>query len=432
MDYPLIKATVEKLIFGGQALARVDRKVVFTWNALPDETVEITPTKQKKNFAEGIATKIFTPSLHRIAPQEDHYLSCSPWQIMDWETENIWKRKIAQETYEKIGKFTRVDIEILGNEHAQYEYRNKMEYSFTTDITGAVTIGSFERGTHYVRPISYCKLAYPCINEATKHVIAWLNENHIKASALKTIVLRANRANQVVALLFIKEHITLPEPPVLNNPLIGFHIYFSNPQSPASNPDELLLSAGALSLTEQINHKQLQYGALSFFQINPTLFERALADIIAFVPPDSCVVDLYGGVGAISLLLPQFKSCTIVEQNTEAVEYANLNIQNNSIANATAVAAPSEQALEYITRDAVVILDPPRVGLHSKIIKQILSAQPSHIVYLSCNIATQARDLELLKETYAIESLKLYNFFPRTPHIEGLALLTLKYTGQNP
>jgi len=129
-------------------------------------------------------------------------------------------------------------------------------------------------------------------------------------------------------------------------------------------------------------------------------------------------------VGAIALpLAKKVKSAVLVESNEEAVGFAKENVKLNKLKNCKVVFSPTEKALDYIEKGKTIIFDPPRAGLHQKIIDRILEIKPKKIVYLSCNIATQARDLNLLSKGYKVKSIKLYNFFPRTPHIEGLAVL---------
>ena len=129
--------TIEKLVFGGQALAHLDGKACFVWNALPGETVEIRITKNNKKFIEAIATSVIEPSAHRQEPKEAHFLACSPWQIMDFAEENVWKSKIAAEVLESIGKIElKEPLEIYSDPDRQYGYRNKIGFSFIDDWSG--------------------------------------------------------------------------------------------------------------------------------------------------------------------------------------------------------------------------------------------------------------------------------------------------------
>lgn len=157
------------------------------------------------------------------------------------------------------------------------------------------------------------------------------------------------------------------------------------------------------------------------------MFEEALNDIKTFVEEGRSVVDYYSGVGSISIpLRDAIKSCVLVEENGEAVEYAKKNLESNVLSHWQAVCTQSEKALEYITPETTVILDPPRAGLHPRVVKHLLEQKPPRIIYLSCDLATHARDIELLSPCYKPIFLRAYNFFPRTPHIEGLCILDRK------
>lgn len=424
---PVEEVIIEKLVFGGQGLGRIDGRVVFAWNALPTETVRLNPViKKKKDFLEGVGELVGNPSKHRTTPKEDHFLSCSPWQIMDWETEQDWKTVIAKETYERLGGITLDALTIVGEEANQYGYRNKMEYALVEKADGTASIASFERATHRIRAISLCLLPYPALNEAAEKVIKWLDEEKLPARIFKSVIIRANRKGEAVAVLFSLDPITPLAPPPLDANLLGVQIYLSNPKSPASTADKLLFTVGQSELTETIFDKEFHYGALSFFQVNMPMYERALTDIQKHIPQDRAIVDFYGGTGSIGLSLNTAASLTIVDSNEESIEYAKKNIAALKKADAVAVCAPAEKVLEHITSEATLVLDPPRAGMHPKVVKKILEMLPSKIIYLSCNISTQARDLALLKDAYTITFSQLYNFFPRTPHIEGLVVLEKK------
>lgn len=422
-----IEAKIDKLVFGGQGLGRVDGRVVFAWNALPGETVRLNPIiKKKKDFIEGVGELIGDSSPHRTTPKEDHFLSCSPWQIMDWETEQEWKTAIAKETYERLGGITFESLTIIGDETNQYGYRNKMEYALVEKPDGTASIASFERATHRIRAITPCLLPYPALNNAAQKVLAWMDAEKMPARIFKSIIIRANRKGEAVAVLFSLDPVAPKTPPPLDAQLLGVQMYLSNPKSPASTADKLLFTAGANDLTEAIFEKTFHYGALSFFQVNLPMYERALVDIQKYIPKDHTLVDFYGGTGSIGLSVDSTAPLTIVDSNAESIEYAKKNIAALKRGDATAVCAPAEKVLEYITSDAILLLDPPRAGMHPKVVKKILEVLPPTIIYLSCNISTQARDLALLKDFYTISFSQLYNFFPRTPHIEGLVVLKKK------
>jgi 23S rRNA (uracil1939-C5)-methyltransferase len=410
--------TVEKLVFGGQGLARHNGKVVMVWNALPGEIVNAQVLKRKRNYLEAVATEIVKAAPERIAHQEEHFLSCSPWQILNEAAEAYWKKKIAVETYHSIGGVDVPEIEIGGA--AGLNYRNKMEFSFIEN-NGAVSLAFFKRASRYQVAIDGCVLARPEINAAAEKIVAWLNEQHVSAADLKTLIVRTS-GERTIAGLFVMKKMGMTVPQIEG--LDALHVYYSDPQSPASLPTEIIASYGEPVLREKILGRTLEYGLFSFFQVALPVLELALRDIEKHLLPDVPLLDFYSGVGAISIALAgRVKNTELVESSEEAIYYAKKNIALNTLENFTATAAPAEKMVQLIESDKQVILDPPRPGLHAKVIDAVLAKPPRRIIYLSCNISTQARDLQLLGSAYRITFSKLYNFFPRTPHIEGLCVL---------
>jgi 23S rRNA (uracil1939-C5)-methyltransferase len=417
-------------VFQGQGLGRIEGsgKVAFAWNALPGETVELKAVKNKKTFVDGVAVAVDNPSPHRIAPIEDHYLSCSPWQIFDWAEENRQKVAIARETYQSIGGLVFDDLEIAHSPEPQLRYRNKMEYSFTwsQDEKDELSLGFFNRGGRGFKPLPEgCVLAEPGINETALAVVDWLRAIDFFVPRTKSLIIRSNGAGQTIAALFIKDEVAFDHYPTLPETCLGFQLYQSDPRSPASLPTKLLYQTGADALSATLGGVALKFGLLSFFQVNIGLFERALDDIRPWLDPDKEIVDYYSGVGAIGLALHRhFKRAVLVDNNPQAIDYARDNIAANGIANCEAVLSEAEKITDLIATDKYLILDPPRAGLHQDVTNRILEVLPERILYLSCNLSTHARDIALLKDAYAIDSMRLYNFFPRTPHIEALCVLT--------
>ncbi len=423
---PIVKLKIEKLVFGGQGLARHEGKVYFVWNGLPGEEVEVEIIKQNKNFCEGEAIKIITPSPYRLSPKEDHYMSCSAWQILDFAQENAWKRIIAQETYEKLsGLSLQVPPEIEYEENESEHYRNKMEYHFVQE-NNIIKLAFYERGGLKLKSMEEgCLLAKKEINEAAKEILIWLNEIKAPISALKNLLLRYD-GEKTLAGLIVRENIKFSSMPQIGPKLAGFHIYFANPRKPSNWLPEKIKVLGEEFLTTKINEKKLSYGLLSFFQINENMFKKALKDISDHVDENSEIVDYYSGVGTIGLgINKKIKSGILVENNSEAVKFAKENILKNKVRNFEAVCSPAEKMIDYITKDKIVIVDPVRAGLHTHLVKKILKEKPKKVIYLSCDISTQARDLKYFSSLYSVKFLKLYNFFPRTPHIEALAVLEL-------
>ncbi|EKD79076.1 MAG: hypothetical protein ACD_41C00177G0011 [uncultured bacterium] len=404
--------SIEKLVFGGQGLGRVNNQVVFAWNALPGEDVSIQVTKKKKNYLEGTAEIIHTASPDRQTPLEEHWLSCSPWQILSPQAEAAWKVKLAGESYFRL----QIQPELIDAALAT-GYRNKMEYSFTHTATGEVCLALFKRGSHWRQPITPCVLASAAINQTAERVLAWLHTLPVTDHHLKSLIILSNERGETIAGLFVRDR----DFPAANS--LGLTVYYSNPKSPASVPTELL-AAGPTTITTTVSNTPLRHDLLGFFQVNVPVFEQALVRIGEAVAEADEVIDCYGGVGAISLPLHhQIKSCLVIDNNAAAIEAASANIQQLGLSHYAARCVATEHVLEAFTSDQTVIVDPPRAGLHDAVTARLLTVRPKRIVYLSCNLSTQARDVERLLTGYTITNAKLFNFFPRTPHIEGLIVL---------
>jgi len=379
---------VDKFIPGGQSIATLeDGKKIFFWNALPNEVVtEYTITKNKSHYAEAIATKIDDPSTHRIMPKDECFLSTSPWQIIDYK----YELKIKQELVVEIFREHSISISIppILTDNNDYFYRNKMEYALYYDNEKAKIFPAFHtRGSHRKTPITGSSIERPELFTKATEIINELNDKHEEARKYQSLLLRCNQTGEVSGGLFENDK---PHP-TFNN------------------------------LTDTILGYQYSYSPNGFFQINLPVYELALKEIQKHITTDE-VLDLYAGVGTIGLSVARDKKLTLIECDKSAYR----ELVNNSDGRAATVNAKSEEALDYILPSATTILDPPRAGCDNKLISKLLETTPPKLIYLSCNPATQARDVSALLQKYQIEDIKTFNFFPRTPHIENLIILSLK------
>jgi 23S rRNA (uracil1939-C5)-methyltransferase len=272
-------------------------------------------------------------------------------------------------------------------------------------------------------------LASPAITEVSIEVLRVLNELGIEGRALKTLLIRSNRAGQTAWQLYVKDR-DFPAEEILSRVSVGSavcgEVIFSEPKSPASVITERLAASGNETLSDTILDVPFRYATEGFFQINLPVYEQALRDMREWVEPGKPVIDLYSGVGTIGLTIGG-NDVTLIEINEHAVREMRRNITElGREDSARAVLAASENALDHITGNECVIVDPPRAGLHDDVIAKLLETAPSRIIYLSCNPVTQARDVERLAEKYGIRAHRGYNFFPRTPHIEHLVVLDRK------
>jgi 23S rRNA (uracil1939-C5)-methyltransferase len=461
----IIVAKFAKFVPGGQAIgslveeenspeivAKYGTRKIFAWGVLPSETAEIEIVKSKKNWAEGFAGKTLSDeNVSRISPRDECFLSTSPWQILDWKTELREKENLVRESFgqEKISFENGVFREIA-TDGEPFGYRNKMEYSlysmslaeaenrpefrekFTAqDVKNGkrIFLAFHRRGSHGKIPILQSSIEKPEIFARANEILDELNSRNASAFDYQSLLLRANKNGEVSGDLF--ENFK-PRPTMKNL------------------SDELKI--GGFS-------RKYSYSPNGFFQINLPVYELALDEILRNVGKEKNLVDMYSGVGSIGLsLLNENRKITLVETNESAIKEARENVKNlpkNLRENVKIIHAKSEDALENISRNSVLILDPPRAGLDEKVVIKIREIQPKKVIYLSCNPTTQARDIsrilggrneilykktsrengeksqEILhdfreKSDYEIVSAQSFNFFPRTPHIENLIVLELR------
>lgn len=429
--FPIIEMMLDKIVGGGQTLGSLDYgKKAFVWGGLPNEKVMVQLTKKKSSYVEGVVTEVITPSPDRVNPiDESSYLSTSPWQIMNFAREQHYKAALIEEAFELHDMVLPESIEVF-SDGQEMDYRNKLEFSWWWDKEGEqLDLAFFRRGTHGKIPVNGSGLANSPINEAARRIRDTLRTRDIQAFNLKTLLIRSNRNGNVVAQLYVKDEMfeAFTEQELRDFDITGFELIFSNPKSPASVITKRLQAWGETTLTDTILDVPFTYAVEGFFQINLPVYEQALRDMKEWVSPGKPAVDLYSGVGTIGLTIGG-DNVTMVEINEHAVREMQRNITALERETAVkAILAPSETALEHITSDATIIVDPPRAGLHEDVVKKLLESTPERIIYLSCNPVTQARDTALLcAEKYGIRSHRGYNFFPRTPHIEHLVVLDLK------
>lgn len=418
--------TLDKIVGGGQALGSLaDGRKVFVWGGLPGEKVEIQITKKKSKLVEAVVTNVIEASKERVAPKDpESYLSTSPWQIINFDSEQHYKSALIEEAFELHDIVLPGAIEVYSDEQT-YEYRNKVEFSWWWDNDAEqLDLAFFRRGTHGKIPVEGSSLARPEINQLAIRMRDLLRTKDIEARSLKTLMIRADQSGNCVWQLYIKDEIEdlLTNEDVTDLKAQGGEVIYSDPHSPASRITKRLAEFGDVTLTDRILETPFRYAAESFFQVNIPVYEQALRDMKEFVNSDK-VIDLYSGVGSIGLTIGG-ESPTLIEIDENAVNEMKRNIAELG-SGAHAVLAPSEKALDYLTHTATIIVDPPRAGLHADVIEKLLETEAPRIIYLSCNPVTQARDIALLAEKYGIKHHRGYNFFPRTPHIEHLIILDL-------
>ncbi len=382
---------IEKIVPGGQGIGTLeDGKKIFLWNVLPGEEVEeFLITKKKSKYLEGIATKISKKSRHRVEPKDECFLSTSPWQIFDYQFELKTKGEIVKECFFQNGiEIEAPEVVLDGKE---WNYRNKMEYALFWDKEKErIELAFHQRGTHRKVPIEKSSIERPEILESAKKIVLGLNEKREEARKYQSLVLRCSQSGEVSGGLY-ENHKAHPRFDSLSDEILGI---------------------------------SYRYSPNGFFQINLPVYELALSEISQETRDAQRVLDLYSGVGTIGLSVARDKDLTLVECDKSAFSELKENCKKISKQQIKPVLAKSEEVLEYIEPEMTVILDPPRAGCHQKLLERILDVLPEKVIYLSCNPITQARDVAILREKYQISKVKAFNFFPKTPHIENLVVLS--------
>jgi 23S rRNA (uracil1939-C5)-methyltransferase len=419
-QHPDVRVDLQRMEFTGQARGKFEGKAVFVWGGLPGETLTARVSKRQRRSLSCVAGEIHVPSPHRIPPCEDHYLTCSPWQILSEEQELIFKASLVTDLFAQRFKLELPQFQVASGQ--SFAYRNKLEFSFTEGTDG-LSLAFFQRESHRRKiELDGCLLGSDAINRAARFVRDVLRANQVTAGQLKSLVLRSNQAGHVAAALYVTEAIAPVCDRIADNPIIrGMRVFFSNPLSPASIASELLEETGDSVLEEQVLSKRFRYSDRSFFQVNIPMYEQAILAIRQFVADSELVYDLYAGVGTIGICC-EGRHTVFIESDEDSARFLRENCERNGV-QADIAMMPAEKAFDAIPRDACVILDPPRAGIHPRVLKRLMASPPQRLIYMSCNPQTQGQDLSILQTAYRLVHFSAFNFFPRTPRVETLAVL---------
>jgi len=417
-DFPYF----DRIVPEGKAMAFWNDKALFCVGPLPGEVAKVRVIREKKSWAEAVVEKVITASPHRHEPGEEHFLSCSPWQGVEYGYQLELKQQMLAEVYGR-PELT-LAVEEFAASPGQFGYRNKLEFSLV-NIKGKLELAFHTRGTsdHYVMAPDGCLLGSAALNAAAIAVLGGLNELSLKKVA-QSLILRESSAGQIIAVVILREKAACELAPLGELPVNGIVVALKQ------LPDTFkpLWSHGISELSEVVGGVTVTYPWDSFFQVNPPAFAAALKDIVRHIDPTHFVADLYCGVGTIGLPVAKIARKVVgIEILPSAVKLANANAEQNEVSNYQAFATPSEKMNPEIMRGVdTVIVDPPRNGLNAKVIEFLLEAKPSRIIYLSCNPITQVRDVMLLMRDYTPSGLKGYDFYPGTLHLESLVVLDRK------
>lgn len=462
---PLLEAvTITDVAAEGKALARVNDLVVFVPYVAPGDIVDIQLARKKHNYAEGKAVAFHKYSEERAVPFCEHFGVCGgcKWQHLPYEVQLRYKQKQVIDNLTRIGKIELGEVlPILGSSHTQF-YRNKLEFTFSNkkwlteeQVQSGETINCMNGvGFHIpnmfdkVLDIHKCWLQDDISNRIRQAIKAYCLEHEgypfydlrNQEGFVRTLMIRtASTGDLMVVLVFYHEDKERRE--ALMNyiaeqfPEITSFLYVINSKCNDTITDqEVCLFKGKDYIIEEMEGLKFKVGAKSFYQTNS---EQAyhlycVAREFAGLTGSELVYDLYTGTGTIANFVSrQAREVIGIEYVPEAIEDAKVNSNLNGITNTKFYAGDMKDLLtqDFINqhgRPDVIITDPPRAGMHDDVIRTILFARPKRIVYVSCNPATQARDLNLLDVAYSVRKVQPVDMFPHTHHVENVVLLEIK------
>lgn len=453
----------------GMALARVDGLVVFVPFVVPGDVVDIQLYKKKKNYAEGRAVRFHERSALRVDAVCPHFGVCGgcKWQTMDYEAQLEAKQRQVRDNLERLGNVDCSQMRPICGSEQIYFYRNKLEFTFSNRMwrtaeqmaspDGEPSWGAL--GFHIpqmfdkVQPIEHCALQQDPSNAIRLAVRDYAMANGLEpydirnhTGFLRNLILRCSTLGHWMVIVVVAQDDNARLFPLLDMlaerfPQITSLQYIINSKMNDSYGDlDVHTYRGEDHIEEEMEGykggKALRFiiNPKSFYQTNSRQAQRLYSFVaeLAELRPTDTLYDLYTGTGTIALFLAdKVRHVVGIEYVEEAIADARINAERNGFGNTTFYAGDMAKVLtpEFIAangRPDVVVTDPPRAGMHEKVVEQLLAAAPRKIVYVSCNPATQARDLQMLAERYEVRRIQPVDMFPHTQHVENIAELVLK------
>ncbi len=444
----------------GKSVAKHDGMVIFLEGGVPGDICDITVFKRRKKFWEARIDKIHTYSARRTKPKCEHFGTCGgcKWQNMKYQSQLDFKQTQILNNLKKIGGIElSPNQDILGSEN-KYFYRNKLEYTFSNKRwltldeiqSGEKIIDKNALGFHVpgmfnkVIDINNCYLQKEPSNTIRLSVKQFADENKLTyfdiqnhTGLLRNLMIRTSSTNDLMVLIqfyeddkksikLLMEHIRTSFPEITSL------LYIINQKANNTIYDQdVICYNGKDHIVEEMDGLFFKVGAKSFFQTNSEQAKILYQKIkeLAFITKDDLVYDLYTGTGTIAqFIAKQAKHVVGLESVPEAIEAAKENAKNNNIDNCSFFVGDMKKSFtdEFIKKNGtpdIIITDPPRDGMHKKVVEQILKIGAKRIVYISCNSSTQARDLALMDSMYKVTHIQPLDMFPQTHHVENIVVL---------
>jgi 23S rRNA (uracil1939-C5)-methyltransferase len=423
-----IEVRIEKLVYGGEGLARHEGQTVFAPFVLPGETVTIDPLERRKNFIRGRVTSVVHASPERVAPECPHFGTCGGcnYQHLPYEAQLRSKAEILRETLARLGKVA-WEGPISTHGSPPYGYRNRAQWKIAAVEDGRSALGYFEAGSHRLCPVEVCPILSPRLRE-TLDVFLRLAASGSLSSTLREVEAFADDADEKLLINLALDTLEGSAKAVTDSlrsqlpNAESFLVHISRgDRFELDGPGHFIYNVGA---------NRYQVGHLSFFQVNRFLLP-GLLDIVLGETRGRLALDLFAGVGLFSVpLAHQFERVIAVESNPATARDLETNLQSSG---AASPAVRQTDVATFLTRwresPDFVLLDPPRAGVPPEALKRLVNLHPAVIGYLSCDPATLARDLTVLVGTkdkpgpYAIDAVHLVDMFPQSYHLEAFLRL---------
>ncbi|MBR4524323.1 MAG: 23S rRNA (uracil(1939)-C(5))-methyltransferase RlmD [Bacteroidales bacterium] len=458
LDIVLENLVIEAVAAEGKAIAHTpEGQVVFVGFAVPGDVVNVRVVRKKKAWLEGQIIKIVKPSEQRLEPFCEHFTVCGGcrWQPLPYEIQLAAKQRQVYDQLTRIGHLEVPEFRpILGSDKTRY-YRNKLEFSASNkrwmtseEIAAGVPVGpglGFHVGKYFdkVLDIERCHLQPEPTNAIRLFIKKFCLDNGISfydirenRGQLRNMFVRTTDAGAVMVIVCFGEDFPL-RAPLLDAvakefPQISSLYYVINGKKNDTIGDQTcILHSGEAAIYEEMEGLRFKIGPKSFYQTNTGQAHKlyTVAREFAALTGNELVYDLYTGTGTIAQFVSRGAKHVIgIEYVPEAIEDAKVNAEGNGITNCEFYAGDMKDILtadfvEKHERPDVIIVDPPRAGMHPDVVKTILQAAPERIVYVSCNPATQARDMEMMSEDYKITAVQPVDMFPHTFHVENVCRL---------
>jgi 23S rRNA (uracil1939-C5)-methyltransferase len=447
----------------GKAVAKHEGLVVFIDGAVPGDVVDVMVHRKKSSFAEGKVHALKTPSPERVQPRCEHFGTCGgcKWQNFSYKKQLEFKQKYVYDAFTRIGKLNFTQINPIFGNASEYFYRNKLEFSFsnkkwltTEELANKELIpnhnglgfhipGLFDKildiNNCYLQPEPSNSIRLAIRDYAFKNNLTFFDPRN-KGGMLRTVMIRTTSIGEIMVLVAIydwleKELFALLDYLKEAFPKITALLYtHSHKANDTLQGLEIKTYYGRDHIVEEMEGLKFKISAKSFYQTNSdqayNLYK--ITREFAQLTGKEVVYDLYTGTGSIANFVARFaKKVVGVEYVEDSIKDAIENSRNNSINNTSFFAGDMKDVLnsafiEQHGKPDVIITDPPRAGMHEDVVKVILDVAPQRVVYVSCNPATQARDLALMEATYNIVKIQPVDMFPQTAHVENVVLLEKK------